>query len=297
MAWVSVAIDVGAGKADALADALLAHGACSVDVSDAHAGSTHERPLFDEPDAPLHNGWALSRISALFETQVDYEAVVRTACLEAGLADTPSIRAELIAEQDWVRATQQQFQPVQISGRLWIVPTWCEPPVPQAINLRLDPGLAFGTGAHPTTWQCLRWLDENLRPGQSVLDYGCGSGILAIAAKRLGANTVVGVDVDANALRASVENSRLNHASARYVTPDSIPHATFDVVVANILANPLRMLAPVLAAHTDIGGHLVLAGILQTQSEAIRLAYLPWFDLVTSDPNDGWTCMWGRRRD
>jgi ribosomal protein L11 methyltransferase len=297
MPWVSVAIDVGADKADALADALLEHGACSVDVSDAHAGGAQESALFDEPDVPRQSGWALSRISALFETQVDYEDAVRIACLESGLEPTPPIHSRVVPEQDWVRATQQQFQPIQISERLWIVPTWCEPPVPQAINLRLDPGLAFGTGTHPTTWQCLRWLDQNLRVGQSVLDYGCGSGILAIAAKRLGAQAVVGVDLDPNALRASAENARMNCAEAQFIAPDSVPRTSFDVVIANILANPLRMLAPVLAAHTAIGGHLVLAGILQTQSEALRLAYLPWFDLKASEPNDGWTCMWASRRD
>jgi ribosomal protein L11 methyltransferase len=296
MAWVSIAIEITADRADAVADALLERGACSVDVSDALAGSAQERAIFDEPDEPRPAVWTLNRVSALFDAQSDYRHAVLAACEECGLHNVPQIAVVQVAEQDWVRASQQQFQPVQISKRLWIVPSWCEPPDPQAINLRLDPGLAFGTGAHPTTWQCLHWLDENLHAGQSVLDYGCGSGILAIAAQRLGAGHVMGVDIDPNAVRASRANAALNGVDAHFATPDALPEVTFDVVLANILANPLRMLAPLLCARTRAGGHIVLAGILEVQAEAVRLAYLPWFDLH-SVPREGWVCLWGERRE
>jgi ribosomal protein L11 methyltransferase len=294
--WVSVTIDVEASQAEALADALLERGALSVDVSDAQAGSPQERAIFDEPDEPAHAHWQLNRVCALFEDQVEYRTLVREACAEAGFAQMPALITESVPERDWVRATQQQFNPIQISERLWIVPSWCEPPAPDAINLKLDPGLAFGTGAHPTTWQCLRWLDENLHEGQSVLDYGCGSGVLAIAAKRLGAGKVTGVDLDRNALRASQENARLNDVNAEFLAPDALADAEYDIVLANILANPLRVLAPLLAARTRPNGAIVLAGILELQGDAVRLAYAPWFDLTGSMVRDGWICMSGARR-
>jgi ribosomal protein L11 methyltransferase len=240
--------------------------------------------------------WQLNRICALFDAGLDYHSLARDACANAGLSPMPVLVSESIPEQDWVRATQQQFNPIQISERLWIVPSWSEPPAPDAINLRLDPGLAFGTGTHPTTWQCLRWLDENLDEGQSVLDYGCGSGVLAIAAKRLGAGKVSGVDLDPNALRASRENAGLNNVSAEFLAPGALPDTEYDVVLANILANPLRVLAPLLASRTRPNGAIVLAGILQSQSEAVRLAYAPWFDLTGSRVRDGWICMSGARR-
>jgi ribosomal protein L11 methyltransferase len=294
--WVSVTIDVEADRAETLADALLERGALSVDVSDAQAGGPHERAIFDEPDEPAQPHWQLNRVCALFDAGVEYQSLVRDACADAGLAQMPELVAHSVPEQDWVRATQQQFNPIQISERLWIVPSWTEPPAPHAINLRLDPGLAFGTGTHPTTWQCLHWLDKNLHEGQSVLDYGCGSGVLAIAAKRLGAGKVTGVDLDPNALRASRENARLNDVSAEFLAPDALGDAQYEVVLANILANPLRMLAPLLAARTRPHGAIVLAGILQLQGEAVRLAYAPWFDLAGSVVRDGWICMSGARR-
>ena len=296
MAWVSVAIDVKQERAEAVADALLEYGALSVDVSDAQAGSDEERAIFDEPDEPAHAHWIRNRVCALFDEQADYQRLVHAACADAGLEELPGICAELVPEQDWVRATQQQFDPIQISERLWIVPSWSEPPVPDAINLRLDPGLAFGTGSHPTTWQCLQWLDQNLRDGQTVLDYGCGSGVLAIAAKRLGAGSVIGVDVDPNALRASRENAALNRVSVRFAAPDQLSEAIFDVVLANILANPLRVLAPLLAARTRPHGRIALAGILQAQADAVKLSYAPWFELTQSIACEGWVCMSGPRR-
>ena len=296
MAWVSVAIDVKQDRAEAVADALLEYGALSVDVSDAQAGSDEERAIFDEPNEPAHAHWIRNRVCALFDEQADYQRLVRAACEDAGLEELPGVAAELVPEQDWVRATQQQFRPIQISERLWIGPSWSEPPALDAINLRLDPGLAFGTGSHATTWQCLQWLDQNLRDGETVLDYGCGSGVLAIAAKRLGAGSVVGVDIDPNALRASRENAALNGVNVRFAAPDQLSEAAFDVVLANILANPLRVLAPLLAARTRPYGRIVLAGILQAQADGLRLSYAPWFDLASSVSREGWICMSGARR-
>jgi ribosomal protein L11 methyltransferase len=295
MGWVSVAMEVEQQRAEALADALLELGALSVDVSDALAGTADEQPIFDEPQPSSTRAWSCNRVRALFGADKDYESVLRSACEQAGVS-LPAFRAEPVAEQDWVRVTQQQFGPIKVSERLWIVPSWCEPPAPAAINLRLDPGLAFGTGSHPTTLQCLRWLAQHLVPGETVLDYGCGSGVLALAAKRLGAKTVVGVDVDPDALRASRDNAELNEVSVQFVAPEKLGEQSFDLVVANILANPLRVLAPLLAARTRLSGRIVLAGILQAQAEAVSAAYAEWFDAMEAEHSDGWACITGVRR-
>jgi ribosomal protein L11 methyltransferase len=240
--------------------------------------------------------WPLNRLNVLFEAGGPYEHAVTAACAEAGVAVPDPIRIEIVSDRDWVRATQQQFGPIEISPRLWIVPSWSEPPDAAKIVLRLDPGLAFGTGSHTTTWQCLSWLDQHLRAGESVLDYGCGSGILAIAASKLGAGRVVGTDIDPNALAASRHNAAENGAAVEFVATDAVPADRFDVVVANILANPLKVLAPLLAAHARAGGTVVLAGILDTQAGSVRAAYSPWFDVVESSTNEGWTCLAGTRK-
>ena len=205
--------DQGAGGSTAVSEnwnGLRKAGALSVEISDAQAGSALESPIFGEPGGNSDTSWRINRVTALFDAQIDAEAATRTALTSIGEADARPLRISAVAEQDWVRASQAQFGPVQISSRLWIVPTWCEEPDSAAINLRLDPGLAFGTGAHPTTWQCLRWLEANLRAGAAVLDYGCGSGVLAIAAKRLGAGAVVSVDIDPHAVLATRENAAAN---------------------------------------------------------------------------------------
>jgi ribosomal protein L11 methyltransferase len=203
-----------------------------------------------------------------------------------------------VAEQDWVRATQAQFAPIRIAGMLWVVPSWCAPPDPGAINLTLDPGLAFGTGSHPTTRLCLAWLATWLRRGERVLDYGCGSGILAIAAAKLGADEVVGVDVDPQAIRASRANARANGVAATFVAPDDLPALTaqrFDVLVANILANPLVLLAPALAARVRAGGRIVLSGILEPQAAQVAAAYAAWFNISVWNSDDGWIALAGVR--
>ena len=201
-----------------------------------------------------------------------------------------------VAEQDWVRETQRQFAPIAIGEGLWIVPSWCNAPDPGAINLKLDPGLAFGTGSHPTTRLCLAWMRERGVEGARILDYGCGSGILAIAAARLGAHEVRGVDIDPQAIRASDDNARANGVAAQFSLPDALAPGAFDTVVANILANPLVVLAPALAARVRDGGHIALSGILDAQQDAVIDAYARWFTLAPWRRDDGWVLLHGERR-
>ncbi|MCW5624053.1 MAG: 50S ribosomal protein L11 methyltransferase [Burkholderiales bacterium] len=295
MDWLRVRLHVTADEAEALADAWLEQGALSVDVADARAGTMDEHPLFGEPGSEQGARWPDSILTALLPGDADALASVQAACEAAGL-DGREALIDRLPEQDWVRLTQSQFEPIRVSDRLWIVPTWCEPPDPAAISLRLDPGLAFGTGSHPTTRLCLRWLDAHLRPGASVIDYGCGSGILAIAARRLGAGSVTGVDIDPNAVRASIANAAHNGVDATFVEPDAFHAPPADVVVANILSNPLRVLAPLIAGLARPGGAVVLSGILAAQAELVAAAYADRVALEPPIEDDGWICLWGRRR-
>jgi ribosomal protein L11 methyltransferase len=221
---------------------------------------------------------------------------VRAAAARAGLAAEPHYSTELLQDRDWVRLTQSQFDPIRISARLWIVPSWHEFPDPDAINLELDPGLAFGTGSHPTTRLCLQWLDSNVRGGESILDYGCGSGILAIAAKKLGAGQVVGIDIDPQAVQAAAQNAERNHVAARFYLPDAAPEAQYDVVVANILSNPLKVLAPALSALVRRGGRIALSGVLAEQAEDVGGVYSEWFDMNPPVFDEGWACVTGIKR-
>ncbi len=296
MPWLALSLELDASRAEELADALLEAGAVSVEITDAQAGTAQERPIFGEPGAEPASGWEVNHVTALFDAQTDVEAAARAALTAVGVASVPPLRVSPVAEQDWVRASQQQFTPVQISSRLWIVPSWCQEPDPAAVNLRLDPGLAFGTGGHPTTWQCLRWLEVNLAAGASLLDYGCGSGVLAIAAKKLGAGAVVAVDIDPRAVQASRDNAKANAVEIHVAGPDAVPAGPYDVVVANILSNPLRLLAPLLATFTRPGGQVVLAGILDQQAGAVAAAYSAWYDVQVATQNDGWTCLAGARK-
>jgi ribosomal protein L11 methyltransferase len=293
MPFVALRFDAPAATAEAWSDAMLAAGAASVDAADAHVGTGDETPRYGEP-GDTGGLWALCRLTALFAADADIEASVRRAATALGLA-TPTFTLETLSEQDWVRRTQAQFGPLQVADRLWVIPSWCEPVDATAINLELDPGLAFGTGSHPTTRLCLRWLAAHLEPGQSVLDYGCGSGILAIAAAKLGAADVTGTDVDPQAIEASRANAERNGVTVRFALPDALAPGKVDVVVANILANPLRLLAPVLAARVRDGGAIVLSGILEDQAAAVRGAYRRWFKLAAWGTDDGWVALTGRR--
>jgi ribosomal protein L11 methyltransferase len=297
MAWLTLIVDTDAKHAEGLSDALLEHGALSVDLLDADADTPDEQAIFGEPGEPPPGVWQHNRVSALFDADKDVTAILRAAASDIGLEQLPEYRIETLADNDWVRLTQSQFEPIPISTRLWIVPTWHTPADPSAINIVLDPGLAFGTGSHPTTRLCLRWLDSNLLGGESVLDYGCGSGILAIAALKLGAARAIGVDVDAQAVTASRDNAIANKISnVSFYLPDAAPKNTYDLVVANILTNPLRLLAPLLADATRPGGQIVLSGILEAQAQEVMNIYQQWFELNAPIFEDGWSCLSGRKR-
>jgi ribosomal protein L11 methyltransferase len=297
MAWLTLIVDTDAKHAEGLSDALLEHGALSVDLLDADADTPDEQAIFGEPGEPPPGVWQHNRVSALFDADKDVTAILRAAASDIGLKQLPEYRIETLADNDWVRLTQSQFEPIPISARLWIVPTWHTPADPSAINIVLDPGLAFGTGSHPTTRLCLRWLDSNLLGGESVLDYGCGSGILAIAALKLGAARAVGVDVDAQAVTASRDNAIANKIeNVSFYLPNAAHKNTYDLVVANILTNPLRLLAPLLADATRPGGQIVLSGILEAQAQDVMNIYQQWFELNAPIFEDGWSCLSGRKR-
>jgi len=297
MPWLNLVVDSDAVHAEALSEALLELGALSVDLLDADADTPDEQAIFGEPGEPPPGVWQHNRVSALFDSDKDVGAILRDATVGIGLKQLPEYHIETLADNDWVRLTQSQFEPIHISPRLWIVPTWHTPGDPNAINIVLDPGLAFGTGSHPTTRLCLRWLDTNLQGGENVLDYGCGSGILAIAALKLGAARAVGVDVDSQAVIASRDNATANLVvNARFYQPGEAPQDSYDLVVANILTNPLRMLAPLLADAARPGGQIVLSGILEEQALDVMKIYQQWFDLNAPIFEDGWSCLSGRKR-
>ena len=296
MTWLSLKIDADEQTAGVLSDALLDLGALSAGIEDADAETDQERPIFGEPGEPVDNLWQHSIVSGLFAEDADVPSIVAAAAEAAHLAVAPRYRVDKVEEQDWVRLTQSQFDPIQISPRLWIIPTWHTPPDPTAINLILDPGLAFGTGSHPTTHLCLQWLERNIRGGECVLDYGCGSGILAIAALKLGAGRALGVDIDPQAVVAGKQNTAQNQAAAEFYLPDAAPKIQADVVVANILANPLKVLAPMLARAVRPGGWIVLSGILAPQKEETLNIYRQWFDIEAAGEMDGWVCLAGVRK-
>lgn len=297
MSWLTLIVDTDAKHAEALSDALLDRGALAVDLLDADADTPDEQAIFGEPGEPPPGVWQHNRVSALFDADKDVTQILHAVASDLGLTETPEHRIETLADNDWVRLTQAQFEPIPISNRLWIVPTWHTPSNPDAINIILDPGLAFGTGSHPTTRLCLRWLDNHLQGGEEVLDYGCGSGILAIAAIKLGASHAVGVDVDTQAVTASRDNAIANDVeNTQFFLPDAAPRNRYDLVVANILTNPLRLLAPLLADATRQGGQIVLSGILEAQAKDVMHIYQQWFDLNTPLFEDGWSCLSGRKR-
>ncbi|MBY0341790.1 MAG: 50S ribosomal protein L11 methyltransferase [Rhodocyclaceae bacterium] len=295
--WLSVSLPTDEEHANPLSEALMEQGALAVSIEDADAGTEAETPQFGEPGSPAAPLWQNSRVIALFEPAEDLLQRIAAAALIGGVTDLSAIRIEEVAEQDWVRLTQSQFEPIRITDTLWIVPSWHDAPNPEATNLVLDPGLAFGTGSHPTTRLCLEWLCANIRGGENVLDYGCGSGILGIAAARLGAEPVMGVDIDDNALIAARDNADNNQVNmALRHTRESLDE-TFDIVVANILTNPLCVLAPLLAARVAPGGYIVLSGVLASQADEVIAAYAPYLSLHVGATHDGWVRLEGMRKD
>lgn len=295
MSYQQITIAVNDAVAEPLADALMEHGALSAAIEDAYAGTDNEQAIFGEPGMPAEQIWQKSKVIALFGENDDADAVIQTAAQACHISHV-EYSSEILEDQDWVRLTQAQFDPIQISDRLWITPSWHEIPDPKAVNLQLDPGLAFGTGSHPTTRLCLQWLDNQLQGGESVLDYGCGSGILAIAALKLGAGSAVGVDIDEQAIRASRANADQNNVSAQFYLPDALPEGQFDIVVANILANPLRMLGEMLAGRAKTGGRIVLSGLLDEQAEELSGIYSQWFDMDPPKIDEGWARLTGTKR-
>jgi ribosomal protein L11 methyltransferase len=281
-------------QVEAVSDALEALDALSVSVEDADAHTDAEQALFGEPGLPPpKEGWQRSRVLALFP---DQGAAAEAAALLQAQDFFAGGRVLAIAEvpdQDWVRLTQSQFTPVEVTPQFWIVPSWHEPP-PQATQvIRLDPGLAFGTGTHPTTRMCLRWIARQRLQGQRVLDYGCGSGILAIGAAKFGAGMVDAVDIDAAAVRATLDNAQANGVALHAVGLPDQARGHYGVVLANILATPLKVLAPLLCGHVAPGGQLVLAGILERQADELKAAYAPLLALSQADSEDGWILMTG----
>jgi ribosomal protein L11 methyltransferase len=291
--FVSLRFDVGAHDADAWSDALLDAGASSIDLSDPHAGAARELPVYGEPGS-ASSLWPVSRVTALFPPDADLDAALGRAAAVVGRA-VPAHERATVADQDWVRATQAQFAPIRIDDGLWIVPSWCAAPDASAVTLTLDPGLAFGTGSHPTTRLCLQWLRAHVSAGDVVLDYGCGSGILAIAAAKLGAARVAGTDIDDQALGASVRNAHANGVNVWFGAAEALPGQAYTKVVANILANPLILLAPALAHRTASGGCIALSGILESQAAEVRAAYAPWFTLAAWRTAEGWVLLAGER--
>ena len=279
---------------EAVSEALDALDVLSVSVEDADAHTDLEQALFGEPDMPLPKaGWNRSRVVSLFATEAQALEAARLLAAQEFFIDCLVDAIRHVPEQDWVRLTQSQFTPVEITPEFWIVPTWHEPP-PQAVQIiRLDPGLAFGTGTHPTTRMCLKWTAFQKKPLGRVLDYGCGSGILAIGAAKFGAIEVDAVDIDEAAVQATLANAVANDVQLHVGLPDKAS-GLYQTVLANILATPLKVLAPLLCAHVGGGGHLVLAGILQRQANELKAAYAPWCALEVSDAEDGWILMVAR---
>ncbi|MDD2880163.1 MAG: 50S ribosomal protein L11 methyltransferase [Rhodoferax sp.] len=285
-------------RVEALSDALDALDALSVSVEDADAQTDAEQALFGEPGMPPpKEGWQRSRVLALFDTREQAQDALELLQAQAFFEGCEVLGIQNVPEQDWVRLTQSQFTPVDITPEFWIVPTWHEPPAQARTVIRLDPGLAFGTGTHPTTRMCLRWIarqgqaDADQKTGLTrVLDYGCGSGILAIGAAKFGGNDVDAVDIDPAAVESTVLNAQANHVAVKAGQPDIVT-GVYQAVLANILATPLKVLAPLLWSRVAPGGSLVLAGILARQTDELIEAYAPYCTLRVADTEDGWILM------
>jgi len=297
MAFRELVFTVSEDLAEDLGDALMELGALSISVSDAAADTDSEKPLYGEPGlTPDRQAWEQSQVIALFDEQGLSAAEISLALSEAGFQiNAPQERS--VEEQDWVRLTQSQFEPIQVGQRLWVVPSWHDAPNdPNAVCLAVDPGLAFGTGSHPTTKLCMQWLEEHPDlASKTLLDYGCGSGILAIAAKRLGCGDALGVDIDPQAVISAKDNAERNEVAVDFRLPEEdSTHSQHDVVVANILANPLQVLAPALCQRIAPNGHIVLSGILERQAEEVIATYQPWIQLHVWRECDGWVCLTGQ---
>lgn len=282
-------------RVEVVSNALMELDALSVTVEDADAETEDEQALFGEPGMPPPRaGWQRSILKALYPDQPSATEAATVLLAQDFATDLHVQGLVTVDEQDWVRITQAQFKPVPITESFWIVPSWHEAPAQAQIIMRLDPGLAFGTGTHPTTRMCLRWVAQHGREDGRVLDYGCGSGILAIAAGLMGAKTIDAVDIDPAAVQSTQQNAQANGIEMRAGLPD-LAHGQYQLVLANILATPLKLLAPLLCGHLAGGARLLLAGLLERQAEEIAAVYAPWIELQVSDREDGWVLMSGRK--
>lgn len=296
MSWFQVRFHATAEQVTTLEDILLECGAVSVTLQD-----DADQPIL-EPELGTTPIWDHTQVIGLFDANQDSDALMQAleaAYLRNVQQPLPSYKTEILEDKDWIRAWMDDYHPMQFGQRLWVCPSWREPPEPNAVNLSLDPGLAFGTGTHPTTALCLEFLDEQVQGNEAVVDYGCGSGILGIAALLLGADSMVGIDIDPQALTATRNNAERNHIAAeRYQVylPNAAPKIQADITVANILAGPLVALAEDIASYTKSGGKLALSGLLQEQATEISQCYSQWFDLNPPKQQGDWVVITGVKR-
>lgn len=287
MSFKQIIINIDSKSADILSELFFDLDVLSVSIEDQFEGTDLEQAIFDEPGMAAAGLWNHSKLVVLVNDDTNIQELVSNA--ENLFGQKLQHQVEIIDDQDWVRLTQSQFQPIKVTDNYYIVPTWHELPDKSAKSIILDPGLAFGTGSHPTTFMCLEWIAKNVNSKHNVLDYGCGSGILAITAKKFGAKNVYGVDIDPQAILSSKENATKNQEEIYFTIPEKLPNLEFEVVIANILSNPLRLLAPHLAKLTK--AKLILSGILDTQSKELSEIYSNWFTVIEAKLMDGWVLL------
>ena len=295
MSWTNLLVQTNKKEVDSISDFLLELGAISTSIQDSNLYQNNEELIFGEPNNQSQQFWENNTVQALFENSIDIE-IIKAALMAKFDTPTYSIGVSNIQDQDWVKLTQSQFSPIKIHDKLWIIPTWHEIQDKKALNLILDPGLAFGTGTHPTTHLCLLWLLDNVNKDVTVLDYGCGSGILGIAAKKIGAKKVFGVDIDDQAIKSSRDNAEINNVEIFWNNTEIKVDYRTELVVANILSSALSVLAPALAGHCKPNGKIALSGILQSQEKDLKKIYSQWFDFQPSHYKDGWVLISGIKR-
>jgi ribosomal protein L11 methyltransferase len=295
MSWTNLIVQTSKEDVDSISDYLIELGAISTSIEDTNLNKNNEELIFAEPNIRSEQFWENNTVQALFEKKINIE-IIKAAIKNKFTDSILLLSTKDVEDTDWVKSTQTQFSPIRINDKLWIIPTWHKIQDKNAINLILDPGLAFGTGTHPTTHLCLLWLLDNINQNLSVLDYGCGSGILGIAAKKIGAKKVIGVDIDNQAIKASKDNSEMNNVQISWSNTKEKIDFKADLVVANILSSALSVLAPILAEHCITNGKIALSGILESQEDDIKKIYNSWFDLDPSYKKDGWVLISGTKR-
>ena len=294
-AWINLKIRASAAYAHSMSDALIELGALSCSIEDSYLNSENEEALFGEPNIPSNTIWQHNTVESLFNADVSIDTIINELKTITGLSNI-DFTVESVEEQNWVALTQSQFEPISVSDQLWIVPSWHTSPNPDAINIVLDPGLAFGTGSHPTTHLCLEWLIKEVSISDHVLDYGCGSGILSIAAKKCGAKEVIGVDIDPQAIIASTHNAKENHVGIQFYNSELPLTFEADIVVANILSSALSVLAPLIAKACKPQGKIALSGILKEQVDMLTEIYSAWFNLNKPIEREGWILLTGTKK-